>query len=134
MVKEDPNSRLRGHKEIIKGKVVDRQGVHIDENAIEDMLLKATQGQLPSISDEEDVILSKDAEKVNGKMVDEDGVHLSKDDLLASLLSNSKTMPSNPQPKKGNDVQKSANINVGMFQPIWDELQKFHFQKIMQKN
>jgi hypothetical protein len=125
---DDTNAKLRGQQEIVKGKVVDKQGVHLDDTAIENALLKAASGQ-SHVADEEDVTLSADAEHIDGKMVDEDGVHLSKDDLLASLM----PLASNKMPKaaakKGKETQKTASIDLGMYQPVWDELQKIPFSE-----
>lgn len=127
MSNDDTNMRLRGQKEVIKGRVVDKQGVHLDDAAIENALLKAAAGQKNEDDVDDTTVHAADAEEVNGEMVDEEGVHLSKDTLLASLLPAAKVKNINTSAKKGKETQKTANIDLGMYQPIWEELQKIPF-------
>lgn len=45
MANEDINLRMRNQKEVINGRVVDNQGVHIDADSIENAILKAASGE-----------------------------------------------------------------------------------------
>jgi hypothetical protein len=126
MAAHDISDNLRGHKELVKGKVVDKQGVHISADDLEAKLLKVGSGE--KIEDATAHTLAADAEEIDGQMVDKDGVHMSKDEVFASLLN--KFAPRKQASK--NNIEKtvnktSANIDLGMYQPVFEELSKIPF-------
>lgn len=125
---------LRGKKEVVKGKVIDQQGVHLDATMLENNLLKVGSGQVADVSDD---YVSTDAEEIDGKMIDEDGVHLSKDDLLASLMRGmspqTKIAQNKSAKKSSNEKKSSINMDFGIYQPVLDELSKIPFSENYQQ-
>lgn len=116
---------LRGKQEVVKGKVIDQQGVHLDASALENNLLKVGSGQSVDFSDEQ---YSNNAEEIDGKLIDEDGVHLSKDDLLASLMQGmAPQVKTSHNYKQKVDKKSTASIDFGIYQPVLDELSKIPF-------
>lgn len=123
MANEDINLRMRNQKEVINGRVVDNQGVHLDADSIENAILKAASGEFAGDRASEEMHYSGDSEEIDGSIVDKEGVHLDKDSLLANLLGGGKIMPQITSSRnKGKSVTKTANIDLGVYQPIWDEL------------
>lgn len=127
MANDDINMSMRGQKEIVNGKTVDKQGVHLDESALEAALFRVASGGKASTSNSENVDvanikLSANAQNIDGKLVDEDGIHLSKDDLLASLVPNMRF-----EKVANSNKQTGTNTDFGVYQPIIEELQKIPF-------
>lgn len=134
-----PNNDLRGKKEMINGKVIDQQGIHLDESFIEKTLIQASLGNSGQTggyeTSEDDVVdLEGDFEEIDGNLVDKNGMHLNKDSLFESLsssLSDGK-LSKNSHPKKetnnkGKSDKISANIDLGIYQPVLEELNKVPF-------
>jgi hypothetical protein len=130
---------LRGRKEIINGQEIDQSGLHLKESAIEELLLKAGLGESSSsknseeVNSEEDLDLQGDVENVNGMLVDKNGFHLNKDSFLSTITSSIKSVSSanfakKPQ-NKGKQAQNAASFDLGMFQPVWEELSKIPFSE-----
>lgn len=125
MALEDANMAMRGRKEIVNGKTVDQQGVHLDESALESALFRVASGKSADYNSDNsadigNLKLSANAQNIDGKIVDEDGIHLSKDDLLASLLPNIKIDSKSNVSKS----KKQHTNDYGIYQPIIDEIAK----------
>lgn len=121
---------LRGKKEQINGLVVDQQGVHIDEGLIESAILKAAKsstGQEEHNSGEDGPDIDGETDVVDGQIVDKQGFHLDKDDLLSNLTSSLNIKKSNNVINRGKASLKSASIDLGIYQPVWEELNKIPF-------
>ena len=132
----DGNS-LRGKKEIVNGHVIDQQGAHLNEKALEEMLVKAAKGELPKVSGEHAVTsggedgpaTEGDTETIDGKLISKAGVHLDKDSLLASLTSQMGLKPIKNAIKNSKSQSSREPIDLGMYQPIWEELQQIPFSE-----
>jgi hypothetical protein len=115
----------RGAKEIIDGKTVDMQGVHISDSFLEAALLKVGKGEATTSDEgvEDHDITEGDVEKDDAFIIDKNGCHLDKDSLLSSIGA----LASIPQMKmtasKGKGA-KSIKVDFGIYAPILEELVK----------
>lgn len=116
----------RGKKEIIDGKTVDIQGVHISDSLLEAALLKVGKGEALA-SDEGDVedhdIIEGDVEKDGQFLIDKNGCHLDKDSLLSSISSLASVSQAKMSISKGKTT-KVAKADFGIYNPILEELVK----------
>lgn len=118
---------LRGQKEQIDGLTVDAQGVHLDENLIKEALNKVATSGVDSIGGKDDgPDIQGETETIDGKIIDKQGFHLNKDELLSSIASSIGLKSSNIA-NKGKASSKSASLDLGMYQPVWEELQQIPF-------
>jgi len=132
MQEGDNTHSLRGKKETIDGLVVDQQGVHLDLNAVHKKVQSAMEGD--SIYSENDgPDIQGETETIDGKILDKQGFHLDKDDLLSTIASSIGKTQSNKTYNKGKSSQKSASIDLGMYQPVWEELQQIPFSENYQQ-
>jgi hypothetical protein len=116
----------RGAKEVINGKTVDMQGVHISDSFLEAALLKAGEGEAitESEGDVEDYdITDGETAKDEDFLIDKDGCHFDKDSLLSSISSFASVskINTNVNKSKGN---KAAKTDFGIYNPILEELVK----------
>jgi len=129
---------LRGQKEIVNGHMIDQQGAHVNEKALEEMLLKAAKGESPKVSNEshsssfsreDGPAIEGDSDIIDGKLISRAGVHLDRDSLFATItskmgLKSSKNAINNSKTQSSRDP-----LDLGMYQPIWEELQKIPFSE-----
>lgn len=129
---------LRGQKEVVNGHVIDQQGAHLNEKALEEMLLKAARGELPKVSGGEHAVSASsddgpavegDSEFIDGKLISKAGVHMDRDSLLASLTSQMGLKPIKNAIKNSKAQSSREPLDLGMYQPIWEELQQIPFSE-----
>jgi hypothetical protein len=121
----DEMTNIRGAKEIINGRLVDDKGVHLDQSHFENILMKVAAGE--EVSPEEAVSPSGETVKEDDFVIDDKGCHFDKDSLVSSLASLS-SLPKMTVKSSGKQ-KKAESIDFGIYQPIWDELQKIPLSK-----
>jgi len=102
------------------------QGVHLDLTKIEQKVISAANGE-ESVEDGPEV--ESDAIVEEGMLVDKHGVHLDKNNILASMSKNLGISFDNKSSFKGKVAKNTGSIDVGLLQPIWDEIQNIPFSE-----
>lgn len=133
-----PSDNMRGEAEQVDGRIVDRQGVHLDEETIKNALLKGAAKAAGASVDESgepdgpDII--GDTELVEGQVMDKQGFHLDMGAVASSVASSVGMAPVKKSSTKGKTANNSADLDLGLFQPIWEELQQIPFSEDNYRN
>jgi len=111
-------------QEQINGMTVDKQGFHLDLEKTKEAILSGASAS----SSEDGPAIVGEATEIDGLVIDKQGFHLDKDDLAANILASMKQSPIKKLSTKGKS-SKNAGIDLGVFQPIWEELQEIPFSE-----
>ena len=103
------------NKEIVDGFVVDKQGVHLDLEAVQKKVIQAADKESPSVASNNGLgsesLTEGESIVIDGEIIDKHGFHIN-DDFLSNISAS---------------IIISSSVDLGMYQPIWDELQKIPF-------
>lgn len=115
------------NKEIVDGFVVDKQGVHLDLEAVQKKVIQAADKESPSIASNNELgsesLVEGESAVIDGQLIDKHGFHIN-DDFLSNVSASIKI---NPVKSSKTNKESSSLVDLGMYQPIWDELQKIPF-------
>ncbi len=118
------------NKEIVDGFVVDKQGVHLDLEAVQKKVIQAADKESPSVASNNGLgsesLTEGESIVIDGEIIDKHGFHIN-DDFLSNISASIKINPAKNSKVSKVNKESSSSVDLGMYQPIWDELQKIPF-------